>query len=142
MLFVMHAGIGLALATGCSQGFEWTVHEKTFLAADAGMVRELRQVAICSTETAGATWSIRLLEPCDAREVDVSISTLGARYATNVEYFLDPLVSPDPRVSGNWFDADLKANGVQHDTVPFYVRGGIGGSFSSTLNWMKEVYDA
>lgn len=69
---------------------------------------------------------------------EVNISSLGQRYATNVEYFRDPL-DPDRYGTNNWFDANLKASAVQHDTMPFYVRGGNGGNFGNDVNWSKEI---
>jgi hypothetical protein len=77
----------------------------------------------------------------DASQVEqINLSTLGNRFATNVEYFRDPLDGTDPRREDNWFDANLTASQVQHDTVPFFIRGGLDPfTYPDALNWLKEV---
>ena len=69
----------------------------------------------------------------------------GLRTATNVEFFVDPLFpnpqNPIPAVNGNWYDGDLTASGVQHDSAPYYVRGNSGPGFDGTFNWRREIAD-
>lgn len=72
------------------------------------------------------------------RVEQVNVNSFGARTPTNVEYFIDPLRSI-PEVSGNWYDGLLRADRVQHDVVPFYVRGKNDAEFDPQLNWMREV---
>jgi pimeloyl-ACP methyl ester carboxylesterase len=72
--------------------------------------------------------------------VQVNVTDLFLRYATNVEFFKNPLLNyPNNQTQGNWFDGDLVAGTTQHDSMPFYVRGGIGAQFANDLNWTLEI---
>ena len=76
-----------------------------------------------------------------ANVVQINVSNEGQRYASNVEYFIEPL-EPDPCTSGNYFDADLKASAVEHNSIVWYVRGGLDPSFDGELNVLREIDDA
>jgi hypothetical protein len=76
-----------------------------------------------------------------AATVEVNITNLVGRDATNVEYFKHPL-DLDLYNLNNWFDADLFGNNVQHDTMPYFVRGGTASNFRADVNWTLEVANA
>lgn len=40
------------------------------------------------------------------------------------------------------FDANLTAGGIQHDTICWFVKGGIGTQFGNNFNALKEINDA
>jgi hypothetical protein len=72
-----------------------------------------------------------------ANVVQENVTGYGARTATRVTWTNGNILNPPVE-----YDAALTAANVQHDTMPWYVRGGVGPGYDSLFNTLKEIDDA
>ena len=61
------------------------------------------------------------------------------RFASNVEWQEMPIALTGISLATPLYDAELAAQVVQHDMMPWYVRGGVGPAFNPNFNVLQEV---
>lgn len=71
----------------------------------------------------------------------INISDRGVIPATNVQFWIEPLLD-----GAQDYDGILQGQFVQHDMMPYYVRGGVGVTSpydgNNAPNVLQEIADA
>ena len=63
------------------------------------------------------------------------------RFASNVEWQSKPIALNNLGPVSPTFDAELSAQVVQHDMMPWYVRGGVGPAYDPKFNVLQEIFN-